>query len=58
MIVAETKEEEQGVERNANNMTTYTFIQPTITTNTPIEKTDIANERRIYLDSLTDAKKI
>ena len=49
MIVAETEEEE----RNANNVTTDTFIHPPITKNTPREKTDVANERQISLDSLT-----
>ena len=32
-------------------MNTETFIQSPVTTNTPIEKTDVANERQVYLDS-------
>ena len=47
-IVEETEDEE----RNANNVTTDTFIQPPVTDNAPREKTDVANERRIYSDSL------
>ena len=42
-IVAETEDEERDTKRNANNVTTDTFIQPTVTTNTPIEKTNDAN---------------
>ena len=52
-IVAETKEEE----RNSNNVTMYTFIQPPVTNNTPREKTDVANERRISSDGLIETLK-
>ena len=34
-----------------------TFIQPPIMTNTPREKTDVSNERRISSDSLTEILK-
>ena len=47
--MAETEDEE----RNASDVTTDTFIQPPVTTNTPREKTDVANERRISSDSPT-----
>ena len=43
MIEAETAEEE----RNANNVTTDTFIHPPVMTITPREKTDVTNERQI-----------
>ena len=48
-IVVETEEKEL----NANNMTTDNFIQYPVTTNTPREKTDVANEKRISSDSMT-----
>ena len=51
--MAETEDEE----RNANNVTTDTFIQSPITTNAPREKTDVADERRIYLKILTETIK-
>ena len=51
--MAGTEEEE----RNANNVTMDTFIQPPVTTNTPREKTDVDNERRIYSDSLIETIK-
>ena len=35
-------------------MTTDTFIHPPVTTNTPREKIDIANERQISSDNLTE----
>ena len=38
-------------------MTTDTFIQPPVTTNTPREKTDVSNERRISLDILAEMLK-
>ena len=38
-------------------MTTDTFIQPPVTTNTQREKTKVANERRISLGSLTEMLK-
>ena len=44
-------EEEEG---NASNVTTDTFIHAPVTTNTPREKTYVANERRISSDSLTE----
>ena len=53
MIVSETEEEEC----NANNVTIDTFIQTPVTTNTPREKKDVTNERRISLDSLTETLK-
>ena len=53
MIVSETEEEEC----NANNVTIDTFIQTPVTTNTPREKTDVANERQIYSESLTETLK-
>ena len=56
--MAETEDEERGTKRNANNVTTYNFIQPPVTTNTPIEKTKVANERQISSDSLTETLKI
>ena len=48
-IVTETEDEEH----NANSVTKETFIQILVTTNTPREETYVANERQIYLDSLT-----
>ena len=53
MIVSETEEEEC----NASNVTIDTFIQTPVTTNTPREKTDVANERQIYSESLTETLK-
>ena len=38
-------------------MTKDNFIQPPVTTNTLREKTDVANERRIYSGSLTETLK-
>ena len=49
--------EERDAKHNANNVTTDTFICPPVTTNTPREKTDVANERRISLDSITETLK-
>ena len=48
----ETEDEEQDAKRNANNLTTETFVQPPFTTNTPREKTDVENERRISWNNL------
>ena len=56
-IVAEIEDEEQYSKRNANNLTTDTFIQPPVTTNTQRDKTKVANERRISLGSLTEMLK-
>ena len=56
-IVAETEDEERDAKRNANNMITDTFIQPPATTDTPREKTDVANERLISSDSLIETLK-
>ena len=56
--VAETEDKERDAKSNANNMTMDTLIQPPIRTNTPREKIDIANERRIYLDSPTETLKV
>ena len=50
-------EEGRDAKQNANNVTTDTFIQSSVTTNTPREKTDVPHERRIYLDSLTETLK-
>ena len=44
-------------ERNANNMTTDTFIQPPVNNNAPREKTDVSNERRISSDILAETIK-
>ena len=52
-IVAETEDEES----RANNMTTDNLIQPPVTTNAPREKTDVANERQISSDILTETIK-
>ena len=52
-IVEETEEEE----RNANNVTTDTFIHPPISTNAPREKTYVANERQIASNSLVETMK-
>ena len=57
MIVEETEEEEKDAERNTNNVTTNTFIHPSVTTNTPRDKTDVENERQISSDSLTETLK-
>ena len=46
--------ETEEKECNANNVTTYTFIKPPVTTNAPRYKTDVANESQISLDSLTE----
>ena len=51
--MAETEEEE----RNTNNVTMDTFIHPPVTTNAPREKADVANEKRISLDCLTETIK-
>ena len=51
--MAETEDEKL----NTNNVTADTFIQPPVTTNAPIEKTDVANKRRIYLDILKETIK-
>ena len=56
-IVVETEDGERDAKRNVNNMTTDTFIQPPVTTNTPRDKIDVENERRIYSDSLTETLK-
>ena len=56
-IVAETEEEERDAKLNTNNVITDNFIQPPVTTNTPREKTDVANQRRISSDSLTETLK-
>ena len=53
MIVTKKDDEKRDAKRTTNNETTDTFIHPTVTTNTPIEKTNDANERRISSDSLT-----
>ena len=55
--MAETEEEEQDFKLSANNVTTDTFIQSPVTTNTPRKKTDVPNERRISSDSLTKPTK-
>ena len=39
-------------------MITDTFIHPPITTNTPREKTDVANERQNSLDNLIETLKV
>ena len=57
-IVAETEDEEWDAKCNDNNLTTDTFIQPPVTTNTPREKTDVANERRVSSGSLTKGLKL
>ena len=57
MIVEETEDEEQDAKHNANNVTKDTFIQYPVPANTPREKTDVANERRISSDSLTETLK-
>ena len=53
----ETEYEERDAKRNANNVTTDTFIQSPVTTNTPRKKTDVPNERQISSDSLTETTK-
>ena len=55
--MAETEDEEHDAEHNANNVTTDSFIKTPVTTNTPREKTDVTNERRISSDSLTETLK-
>ena len=55
--MVETEYEERDAKCNANNVTTDTFIHPPVMKNTPTERTYIANERRIYLDSLTETLK-
>ena len=52
-IVEETEDEE----RNTNNVTTDTFIHTPVTANAPREKTDVANERQISSDILTETIK-
>ena len=52
-IVTETEEEDL----NVNNVTMETLIHPPVTTNAPIEKTDVTNERRISSDSLAETIK-
>ena len=58
MIVAETEDEELDAKRTTNNETMDTFTQPTVTTNTPREKTNVADERWIFSDSLTETLKV
>ena len=55
--MAETEVEERDAKNNSNNMTTDTFIQPPITTNTPREITSIAKERQISSDNLIETIK-
>ena len=50
-------EETEDEERNANNVSTDTFVQPPVTTNAPREKKDVENERRIALEILTETIK-
>ena len=54
MIVVETEEEK----RITISVATVTIIQPPGTTNTPREKIDVSNEKRISLDSLTETLKL
>ena len=56
--MAETEDEEQDAKLNYNNVTMDTFIQPPVTNDTPREKTDVENERRISSDSLTERLKV
>ena len=54
IIVEETEEGKL----NANNVTTDTFIHPPVTTNIPSEKTDVANERQVCSDIMTETIKL
>ena len=56
-MVEETEGEERDAKHNTNNVATDTFIQSPITTNTRKRKTDIPNEKHIYLDSLIETTK-
>ena len=56
--MAETEEEEQDAERNANEVTMDHFIHSPVTTNTPRKKTDVPNEKGISSDSLTKTIKL
>ena len=56
-IVSEIEDEERDAGRNANKVTTDTFIQPPVTDNTPREETDVENESRIDLNSQTETLK-
>ena len=49
--------DKEDKERNANDVTTETFIQSPVTTNAPRNKIDLANERRISPDILTETIK-
>ena len=53
-IMAETEEGEHDAKRNANNLITDTFIQSPVTTNTPRNKTNVPNEKRLSLNSLVE----
>ena len=51
--MTETEEEE----RNFNNVTTEIFTQLPVPTNAPRKKTDVANERWIYLETVAETIK-
>ena len=57
-IVAETEYEERYAKCNVSNVTTDTFIQSPVITNTPRNIANVSNERRIYSESLTETIKL
>ena len=57
-VVLEMEDEERDAKRNTKTVTMDTFIPPTVTTNTPRDKTDVANESQISSDSLTETMKV
>ena len=50
--MSKTEEEERYAKCNSNNVTMDTFIQYPVTTNTPRNKLNVPNERRVSLDIL------
>ena len=56
-VMEETEEEEHNFKRNANNTAIYTFIQSSVTTNTPINIANVLNERQISSVSLVETIK-
>ena len=56
--MSKTEEEERDAKFNSNNVTMDTFIQYPVTSNTPRNKSNVPNERRISLDILARTIKL
>ena len=56
-VMEETKEVERDAKRNANNMTTYTFLRSPATVNTQRKDENVTNERQITLNILKETIK-